>query len=90
MINMVSDKMKNTLRNLLAFIFLFAMGYFFLMGSQTKTPEEFEKEFIAKYDACIMRAKNRCDEDMSQMACTDFANNRCETFLGTKANPIIK
>lgn len=49
--------MKNSLRNLLAFVFLFAMGYFFLMGSQTQTPEEFDQEFIAKYDACILRAK---------------------------------
>jgi preprotein translocase subunit YajC len=54
---MLSEKMKNSLRNLLAFVFLFAMGYFFLMGSQTQTPEEFDQEFIAKYDACILRAK---------------------------------
>tara|TARA_B110000014_G_C19827801_1_gene429319 strand:- start:13 stop:276 length:264 start_codon:yes stop_codon:yes gene_type:complete len=87
---MLSKKMKNSLRNLLAFVFLFAMGYFFLMGSQTQTPEEFDQEFIAKYDACILRAKNRCGEGMSQMACNDFATNRCETFLGTQADPIIK
>ena len=60
------------------------------MGSSTQTPEEFDKEFIEKYDACIERAKNRCEEGMSEMACTNFATNRCETFLGTKDNPIIK
>ena len=48
------------------------------------------KEFIEKYDACVERAKNRCDEGISETACTDFAMNRCETFLGTKENPIIK
>jgi len=87
---MFSDRVKIIFRNILGFIFLCAMGYFFLMGSDTKTPEEFEREFVEKYDACIVRAKNRCEEGMSQMACSDFAKNRCETFLGTKENPIIK
>ena len=66
------------------------MGYYFLMGASTQTPEEFDKEFIEKYDACIERAKNRCEEGMSEMSCINFATNRCETFLGTKENPIIK
>ena len=87
---MISENIKNALKKLLIFLFLFFMGYYFLMGSSTQTPEEFDKEFIEKYDACVERAKNRCDEGMSEMACTDFAINRCETFLGTKDNPIIK
>ena len=58
------------------------------MGSSTQTPEEFDKEFTEKYEACVERAKNRCDEGISQTACTDYAVNRCETFLGTKENPI--
>ncbi len=87
---MISEEIKDFLKKLLIFIFLFFIGYYFLMGSSTQTPEEFDKEFIEKYDACVERAKNRCDERMSEMACTDYAVNRCETFLGTKENPIIK
>ena len=87
---MISKEVKDFLTKFLIVIFLFFIGYYFLMGSSTQTPEEFDKEFIEKYDACVERAKNRCDEGMSEMACTDYAVNRCETFLGTKENPIIK
>ena len=87
---MVSEKIKDFLTKLLIVIFLFFIGYYFLMGSSTQTPEEFDKEFIEKFDACVERAKNRCDKGISETACTDYAMNRCETFLGTKENPIIK
>ena len=87
---MVSEKIKDFLTKLLIVIFLFFIGYYFLMGSSTQTPEEFDKEFIEKFDACVERAKKRCDEGISETACTDYAMNRCETFLGTKENPIIK
>ena len=87
---MLSEKIKDFLTKLLTVIFLFFIGYYFLMGSSTQTPEEFDKEFIEKFDACVERAKNRCDEGISETACTDYAMNRCETFLGTKENPIIK
>ena len=87
---MISEEIKDFLKKLLIFIFLFFIGYYFLMGSSTQTPEEFDKEFIEKYDACVERAKNRCDEGMSEKACADYAVNRCDTFLGTKENPIIK
>ena len=87
---MIPEKIKDFLTKLLIVIFLFFIGFYFLMGSSTQTPEEFDKEFIEKFDACVERAKNRCDEGMSEMACTDYAMNRCETFLGTKENPIIK
>ena len=87
---MISEKIKDFLTKLLILIFLFFIGYYFLMGSSTQTPEEFDKEFIEKFDACVERAKKRCDEGMSETACTDYAINRCETFLGTKENPIIK
>ena len=87
---MVSEKIKDFLTKLLIVIFLIFIGYYFLMGSSTQTPEEFDKEFIEKFDACVERAKNRCDEEISETACTDYAMNRCETFLGTKENPIIK
>ena len=87
---MLSEKIKDFLTKLLIVIFLFFIGYYFLMGSSTQTPEEFDKEFIEKFDACVERAKNRCDEGISETACTDYAMNRCESFLGTKENPIIK
>ena len=87
---MLSEKIKDFLTKLLIVIFLFFIGYYFLMGSSTQTPEEFDKEFIEKFDACVERAKKRCDEGIYETACTDYAMNRCETFLGTKENPIIK
>ena len=87
---MISKEVKDFLTKFLIVIFLFFIGYYFLMGSSTQTPEEFDKEFIEKFDACVERAKNRCDEGISETACTDYAMNRCETFLGTKENPIIK
>ena len=87
---MLFEKIKDFLTKLLIVIFLFFIGYYFLMGSSTQTPEEFDKEFIEKFNACVERAKNRCDEGISETACTDYAMNRCETFLGTKENPIIK
>ena len=87
---MISEEIKDFLKKLLIFIFLFFIGYYFLMGSSTQTPEEFDKEFIEKYDACVERAKNRCDEGISETGCKAYATNRCETFLGTKENPIIK
>ena len=87
---MVSEKIKDFLTKLLIVILLFFIGYYFLMGSSTQTPEEFDKEYIEKFDACVERAKNRCEEGISETACTDYAMNRCETFLGTKENPIIK
>ena len=87
---MLSEKIKDFLTKLLIVIFLFFIGYYFLMGSSTQTPEEFDKEFIEKFDACVERAKHRCDEGIPETACTDYAMNRCETFLGTKENPIIK
>ena len=87
---MISQEIKDFLTKLLIVIFLFFIGYYFLMVSSTQTPEEFDKEFIEKFDACVERAKNRCDEGISETACTDYAMNRCETFLGTKENPIIK
>ncbi len=87
---MIPEKIKDFLTKLLIVIFLFFIGFYFLMGSSTQTPEEFDKEFIEKFDACVERAKNRCDEGISETACTDYAMNRCETFLGTKENPIIK
>ncbi len=86
----IPEKIKDFLTKLLIVIFLFFIGFYFLMGSSTQTPEEFDKEFIEKFDACVERAKNRCDEGISETACTDYAMNRCETFLGTKENPIIK
>ena len=87
---MIPEKIKDFLTKFLIVIFLFFIGFYFLMGSSTQTPEEFDKEFIEKFDACVERAKNRCDEGISETACTDYAMNRCETFLGTKENPIIK
>ena len=49
---------------LLIVIFPFFAAIIF-MGSSTQTPEEFDKEFIEKFDACVERAK-QVDEDSKQ------------------------
>ena len=43
---MISEYIKDLIKKLLIVIFLFFTGYYFLMGSSTQTPEEFDKEFI--------------------------------------------
>ena len=61
-----------------------------LLSCEGKTPEDFDREFNEKYNACVDRAKLRCDSDMNTEACELMANDRCQSFLGTSDNPIVK
>ena len=61
-----------------------------LLSCEGKTPEDFDREFNEKYNACVDRAKLRCDSDMNTEACELMANERCQSFLGTSDNPIVK
>tara|TARA_Y100000590_G_scaffold15983_1_gene19356 strand:+ start:133 stop:366 length:234 start_codon:yes stop_codon:yes gene_type:complete len=61
-----------------------------LLSCEGKTPEDFDREFNQKYKACFERAKLRCDSDMNTEACELMANERCQSFLGTPDNPIVK
>jgi len=61
-----------------------------LLSCEGKTPEDFDREFNEKYNACVDRAKLRCDSDMNTEACELKANERCQSFLGTFDNPIVK
>ena len=61
-----------------------------LLSCEGKTPEDFDREFNEKYNACVDRAKQRCDSDMNTEACALMANERCQSFLGTSDNPIVK
>ena len=61
-----------------------------LLSCEGKTPEDFDREFNQKYNACFERAKLRCDSSMDKEACDTMANERCKSFLGTPENPIVK
>ena len=61
-----------------------------LLSCEGKTPEDFDREFNEKYNACVDRAKLRCDSDMNTETCELMANERCQSFLGTPDNPIVK
>ena len=72
------------------FIFLsISLLSILLLGCEGQTPEEFDNEFEIKFDQCFERAKLRCD-NLSSEACEEKSRQRCESFLGTKDNPIIK
>ena len=43
---MISEYIKDLIKKLLIVIFLFFTGYYFLMGSSTQTPEEFDKSLL--------------------------------------------
>ena len=73
-----------------AFIFLsISLLSILLLGCEGKTPEEYDNEFAVKFDQCFERAKLRC-ENLSSEACEEKSRQRCESFLGSKDNPIIK
>ena len=61
-----------------------------LLSCEGKTPEDFDREFNEKYNACVDRAKLRCDSDMNTETCELMGNERCQSFLGTSDNPIVK
>ncbi len=72
------------------FIFLsISLLSLLLLGCEGQTPEEYNNEFETKFDQCFERAKLRC-ENLSSNACEEKSRQRCESFLGTKDNPIIK
>lgn len=70
------------------FFYLFIIPL--LLSCEGKTPEDFDREFNQKYNACFERAKLRCDSSMDKEACDTMANERCKSFLGTPENPIVK
>jgi len=61
-----------------------------LLSCEGKTPEDFDREFNEKYDACYERAKLRCDSNINTETCELMANKRCQSFLGTSDDPIVK
>ena len=60
-----------------------------LRSGNGKTQEEYDKAFEVEFNACVNRAKSKC-ENLDMDACNQQAILRCETFLGTKENPVVK
>ncbi len=54
-----------------------------------QTPEEYGQAFETEFNACVHRAESKC-KNLTKDACTQQAISRCETFLGTKENPMVK
>ena len=61
----------------------------FLLSCNGKTPEEYDTAFEAEFNACVDRAISKCS-NLDMNVCNQKAITRCETFLGTKENPVVK
>ena len=60
-----------------------------LCACDGQTPEEYDQAFETEFNACMNRATSKC-ENLDMDVCTQQAISRCETFLGTKENPVVK
>jgi len=60
-----------------------------VLSCNGKTPEEYDTAFEAEFNACVYRAISKC-ANLDKDVCNQQAISRCETFLGTKENPIVK
>lgn len=60
-----------------------------LLSCNGKTPEEYDTAFEAEFNACVDRAISKC-ANLNMDVCNLEAVSRCETFLGTKENPVVK
>jgi hypothetical protein len=54
-----------------------------------QTPEEYDQAFKTEFNACVHRSTSKC-ENLDMDVCNQQAISRCETFLGTKENPMVK
>ena len=60
-----------------------------LLSCNGKTPEEYDAVFEAEFNACVDSAISKC-ANLDMDLCNLEAVSRCETFLGTKENPVVK
>jgi len=60
-----------------------------VLSCNGKTPEEYDTAFEAEFNACVDRAISKCS-NLDMNVCNQEAITRCETFLGTKENPVVK
>ena len=69
--------------------FLTIFASIILLSCNGKTPEEYDTAFEAEFNACVDRAISKCS-NLDMNVCNQEAITRCETFLGTKENPVVK
>ena len=69
--------------------FLLIFASILLLSCNGKTPEEYDTAFEAEFNACVGRAISKC-ANLDTDVCNLEAISRCETFLGTKENPVVK
>ena len=60
-----------------------------LFACDGQTPEEYDQAFKTEFNACVHRSTSKC-ENLDMDVCNQQAISRCETFLGTKENPMVK
>ena len=69
--------------------FLLIFASILLLSCNGQTPEEYDTAFEAEFNACVDRAISKC-ANLDIDVCNLEAISRCETFLGTKENPVVK
>tara|TARA_Y100000588_G_scaffold392234_1_gene503373 strand:+ start:904 stop:1191 length:288 start_codon:yes stop_codon:yes gene_type:complete len=82
-------KPMNRVKKIIYTPFLSIFAAIFLLSCNGKTPEEYDTAFVAEFNACVDRAISKCS-NLDMNVCNQEAITRCETFLGTKENPVVK
>ena len=77
------------MKKIIYIVFVSIFASILLLSCNGKTPEEYDTAFEVEFNACVNRAKTKC-ENLDMDACNQQAILRCETFLGTKENPVVK
>jgi len=76
-------------KKIIYFPFLTVFVSILLLACNGQTPEEYDQAFEVEFNACVHRAESKCN-NLTKDVCTQQAISRCETFLGTKENPMVQ
>jgi len=76
-------------KKIIYFPFLTVFASILLLACNGQTPEEYDQAFEVEFNACVHRSTSKC-ENLDMDVCNQQAISRCETFLGTKENPMVK
>ena len=77
------------MKKIIYIVFVSIFASILLLSCNGKTPEEYDTAFEAEFNACVDRAISKC-ANLDIDVCNLEAISRCETFLGTKENPVVK
>ena len=77
------------MKKIIYIVFVSIFASILLLSCNGKTPEEYDTAFEVEFNACVDRAVSKC-ANLDMDVCNLEAISRCETFLGTKENPVVK